>query len=191
MWIGAAPLRSTRSDERRRGGPAVRRESRGISIERGDGSLTVSVRTFRTGDLMHYVFGALATVFALTVLWVGAANGTLLDSFVTVPLILAGAAYGWFALTRRLNRRVLTVDGEMLTVSDGPLFTLAPDIELSVGDVGTIAGRKERRWVPPLSWYDVRHLEAAGASHPLFRNFTFEEDADRIRAALVSFLAKR
>ena len=169
----------------------MRGESRGISIERRDATLTVSVRTFRTGDLMHYVFAALATVVAVTVLWIGATNGTLLDSFVTVPLILAALAYGWFALTRLFNRRVLTVDAGTLTVSDGPLFSLAPDIELAVGDVGTITSRKERRWVPPISWYEVRHLEAVGAPDPLFRNLTFEEDADRIRAALVSFLAKR
>ena len=169
----------------------MRRESRGITIERGDGTLTVSVRTFRTGDLMHYVFGASATVIGLMVLWIGASNGTLLDSLVTVPLIVAGVAYGWFSLTRRLNRRVLAADSTTLTVSDGPLFSLAPEVTVPVGDVGTISSRKERRWVPPFSWYEVRHIEAAGMADPMFRNLTFEEDADRIRAALVSFLAKR
>jgi hypothetical protein len=166
-------------------------ESSGIAIERGDDTLTVSVRTFRTGDGMHYLFGALATVFAGLVLWIGAANGTLLDSFVTVPLIIAGLAYGWFALTRRINRRVLTAHTETLTVSNGPLFSLARSIEVPVGDVGTITSRKERRWVPPLSWYDVRHIEASGPSSALFRNLSFEEDADRIRAAVVSYLAGR
>ena len=116
----------------------MRRESRGITIERGDGMLTVSVRTFRTGDLMHYVFGALATLFALTVLWIGASNGTLLDSPVTVPLIVAGIAYGWFALTRRLNRRVLTADSATLTVSDSPLFSLASRIAEPVDAIGRI-----------------------------------------------------
>ncbi len=169
----------------------MRRESNGISIERGDGTLTVSVRTFRTGDFMHYVFGALATLFAGLVFWIGAANGTLFDSFATVPVIIAGFAYGWFALTRRMNRRVLTADAETLAVHDGPLFSLARPIDVPVGDVGTISSRKERRWVPPLSWYDVRHLEASGLPRALFRNLSFEEDADRIRAALVSFLAGR
>jgi hypothetical protein len=168
----------------------MHRESRGISIERGTGTLTVSVRTFRTGDLMHYLFGALATVLSLTVLWIGMTSGTLLDSFATVPLIIAGLAYGYFALTRRLNRRLLTVDSETLEVSDGPLYSVAPGVVVPVGGVGTITSRKVRRWVPPISWYDVRHIEAAGATDPLFRNLTFEEDADRIRAALVSFLAK-
>ena len=168
----------------------MRRESRGITIERGDGTLTVSVRTFRTGDMVHYVFGTLATLFALMVSWIGAINGTLFDSYATVPLILAGVAYGWFALTRRLNRRVLHADAETLAISDGPLFSLAPKVRVPAGEVGTIASRKERRWVPPLSWYDVRHIVAAGATSPLFRNLTFEEDADRIRAALVAFLAR-
>ncbi len=169
----------------------MNRESRGISIERDSDTLTVSVRTCRTGDWMHYVFGAIATAFALLVLWIGAANGTLLDSFVTVPLILAGLAYGWFVLTRRFNTRVLTVDAKAMTVGDGPLFSLAPSVDVPVAEVGTITTRKERRWVPPVTWYDVRHIEAAGAAHPLLRNLTSEDDADRIRAALVSFLAKR
>jgi hypothetical protein len=169
----------------------MRGEQKGITIERGDGTLTVSVRTCRTGDSVHYIFGALATAFALTVLWIAAVNGTLLGSFVTVPLIIAGIAYGWFALTRLLNRRVLTADSATLRVGDGPLFSLAPTLVVPVGDVGTISSRKERRWVPPISWYDVRHIEAAGVSDPLFRNLSFEADVDRIRAAVVSFLARR
>ncbi len=168
----------------------MNRESRSITIERDPDRLTVSVRTSRTGDFMHYVFGALATLFALLVLWIGVANGTLFDSLVTVPLILAGLAYGWFGLTRRFNTRVLTVDSEALKVRDGPLLSPARSIDVPVGEVGAVSTRKERRWVPPVSWYDVRHVEASGTATPLFRNLTFADDADRIRAALVSFLAK-
>jgi hypothetical protein len=56
--------------------------------------------------------------------------------------------------------------------------------------VGKITTREVRRWVPLLQWHRVSYVEAEGAPSPLFAAID-AEDATRIRAAIVSFLAAR
>ena len=171
--------------------PMRNTESQGITIDRADDRLTISVRTHRSGDFMHYAFGTIAVLFGAVVLWIGVSNGTLFASWMTLPVVLVCLSYGWFAFTRMVNRRVLTVDSGTLSIGDRPVFSLAPSVEVPVVAVGKITVRKERRWIPPVMWYQVSHVEAAGVPEPLFRNLTFEEDATRIKAALVSFLGRR
>ena len=66
-------------------------ESSGIKIDRSDDGLSIVMRTHRSGDFVHYVFGSLVTLSGVLVLWIGISNGTLLESWITIPLILAAA----------------------------------------------------------------------------------------------------
>lgn len=165
-------------------------ESDGIAIDRGDGRLTVSVRTHRSGDLVHYVFASIAVVFGAVVLWIGLAKGTLFGSWINLPLVAACLGYGWFALTRRINRRVLVLDAERLLITEGPLFTIGAAFAVPAATVGKITVRKERRWTPPVWWHEVFHVEATGSPDALFRNVSLEADANRISAALVAVLSR-
>ncbi len=165
-------------------------ESRGIAIDRSDGRLEVSVRTYRTGDFVHYAFGSLAVAFGVVVLWVGLAKGTLLGSWINLPLVAACLGYGWFALTRRINRRVLVLDAERLSISEGPLFTTGAAFEAPAATVGKVTVREERHWTPPIWWHEVFHVEATGSPDVLFRNINLEADATRIQAALVAALSR-
>lgn len=166
-------------------------ESAGIKIDRNGDSLTISMRTHRSGDFVHYVLGLLAAVFGVLVLWIGISNGTLLESWITIPLILLALGYSWFAATRAVNRRVLTISAGLMKVDDHPLFSLAPTFEMPITEVGKIEIRSERRWVPPIWWHEVSHVIAAGVPDVLFGNITNTEDASRIRAALVATLSGR
>ncbi len=163
--------------------------SAGISIDRNDDRLSIVIATHRSGDFVHYIFGSLATLFGITVFWIGLSNGTLFGSWITIPLILAALGYGWFALTRAFNRRVLTVSAGVLSVGDKPLFSLASGFEMSAVEVGKIEIRRKRRWVPAIWWHTVYHVTTAGAPDVLFAGISSEEDATRIRAALVAHLA--
>ena len=157
-------------------------------IEKASDRLTITVRARRSGDSAHYVLGALGTVFGLLILLIALGNGTLFDSWATLPLVIGGLVYGWFALTRLINRRVVTIDCEMLTVTEGPLPTFSSQVEVPMADMGKVTTRDERRWVPPLQWYGVSHVEAEGLRSPLFKALE-PDDASRVRAAIVSFVS--
>jgi hypothetical protein len=166
-------------------------ESKSIQIERTESRLTISVRTRRDGDVAHFVFGALSVLFASVVLWIALKNGTLLDSWVTLPLIVAGYGYGWFALTRITNRRKLQVDPTEVAVRTGPLPSLARGFRGPVDAVKNVRIRKEKRWVPPIWFFPVHHVESDGVAPIIFKGITSEADADRIKAAIVAQLSRQ
>lgn len=160
----------------------------GPVIERAEDFLSITMRTYRSGDWVHYIFGALTTGFALLIVAIGISNGTLFDSWITLLVALGGIAYGWFAITRFANHKVLTIAGDLLTVKHTPLPAFSRSIEVPLADLGRVVARQERIWIPPLQWHQVSHLEATGMSSPLFAALD-PEDANRIRAAIVAFLA--
>ena len=159
-------------------------------IERCAHELVISRSTRRPGDLAHFVLAPIGVALGGVVLFVGLQRGTLFDSWFTVVLLLAVGGYGWFALTRAVNRRTLTLGVGGLSVMDGPCPSLARRINAGVDEVGEIKARSSMRFTfPMISRYRVHHVEASGVEPPLFRSLADEAEATRIQAALVSFLA--
>ena len=123
-------------------------------------------------------------------LLVGRKRGRRLRSWITAGSSLVAVAYGWFALTRAVNERTLTLDSGGLSVTDGPCPSLAPHIHVPLDEVGEVRCRSSARpSVPTASRAPVHDVDASGVGPPLFTALADEAEADRIRAALVAFLA--
>jgi hypothetical protein len=160
-------------------------------IDRSEDSLTISVRTYRSGEFVHFVFAPLVVAFGALVLWIALTNGTLFESWVTLPLILTCLGYGWFALTKAFNRRTLTAGQEELRVSDGPVPSLARGADISMERLGSVRVRRQKRWIPPIWFRDVFHVDAGRVPRPLFKSLDSEEEATRIKAAVMAFRNRR
>ena len=150
-----------------------------------------SVRTYRSGDWGHYVLAIPATALGLLILWIGIANGTLTDSWTTPVIILGLLGYGWLALTKKVNQRTITLDGNRLRAWDGPLYTLANRVNTPVSEIGKLeTNERKRLTMPPTHFVKTYDVDARGVHGHLIKRLPTREEADRIRAGLSAAIAR-
>ncbi len=148
-----------------------------------------SARTYRPGDWAHYALAAPGVALAAVILWIAISNGTLADSWATPVIVVGLFAYGWFALTKRFNRRTITLDGERLRAWDGPLYTLASKVNVDVAGVGELETTERKRLtMPPTHLVKTYDVDARGVRGHLIKKLPSREEADRIRAGLSAAL---
>jgi hypothetical protein len=153
-----------------------------ITVTRQDGSVTVSRRTYRSGDFTHIIFSALATIMGLLVLWIAIDSGTVFDGIATPLVVGALLAYGYFGLTRITNRRTVTVDRGRIVAKDGPLPQFVRSLDAAIDEYGTVEVRSATRFTfPPISRYRLWYV-GGQMSPDLFRRLPSEEEAECIRA---------
>lgn len=165
--------------------------SSAISIERSDDGLVITRRTYRPGDFAHYLLAIPGFAIGILLLSIGISRQTLFDSWATPVVSLGLIAYGWFALTTRVNRRMIRVVRQRLTARDHPIPSLARRIDVPLDAVGPISVRRVNRLtMPPTQVVPKYHVEAEAVPGCLMKNLPTKEEADTVRAGLVSFLAK-
>ena len=148
-------------------------------------------RTYRPGDWAHYALAAPGVVIALIVLWAAINNGTMADSRATPVVIVGLLGYGWFALTKKFNRRTVTLDAERLRVWDGPLLSFANKTSVPIEEIGLIETSVVRRLtMPPTQIVKTYLVEARGVRGPIIKRLQTAEEADAVRAGLVNTLAR-
>ena len=148
-------------------------------------------RTYRPGDWAHYALAAPGVVIGAIVLWAAINNGTLTESRATPVVIVGLLGYGWFALTKKFNRRTVTLDSERLRVWDGPLLSFANRVSVPIDEIGLIETSVVRRLtMPPTQIVKTYRVEARGVRGPIIKGLQTEEEADAIRAGLVNTLAR-
>jgi len=153
-----------------------------------DGVLTLQRRTYRSGDFVHVVFSFLAAVFAVLFLVITLANGTIFDGFFIPGVILVLAAYGYFGLTRLMNRRTVTIQTGHVTAKDGPIPQFLRSVDSSLDDLGSVSVRSSTRWtVPPISSYVIYNVRSQRGPD-LFRRLPTEDEATYVVAAIDSFV---
>ena len=148
-------------------------------------------RTYRPGDWAHYALAAPGIAVGLIVLWAAVSNGTLADSRATPVVIVGLFGYGWFALTKKYNRRTVILDSERLRVWDGPLLSFANRVSVPIEEIGLIETRVVRRLtMPPTHIVKYYLVEARGVRGPIIKKLQTAEEADSVRAGLVNTLAR-
>lgn len=154
-------------------------------------TLTLERRSWRSGDGAHVVFSALLLVFGLLVLAIAIQNGTLFDGPVTPILVLAGFGYGYFGLTRMVNRRTVTVATGRITARDGPLPLFVRTVDTDLESYGKVEVRSAMRLTfPPTSRYRLYYV--GGETAPdLFRRLPTEDEAKHAVARIRSFTTSR
>jgi hypothetical protein len=152
-----------------------------------DGVLTLQRRTYRSGDFVHVVFSIVAAFFAGMFLLITVANGTLFDGFFIPGVIMALAWYGYFGLTRLMNRRTVTIHNGHVTAKDGPLPQFVRSIDTSLEDLGPLSVKSSKRWTfPPISAF-VIHNAHTQRGPDLFRRLPTEDEARYAVARIESF----
>lgn len=152
-----------------------------------DGVLTITRRTYRSGDFTHIIFSVFATLFGLLFLWIAIANSTLFDGFVAPIVILALLAYGYFGLTRIVNRRTVRVGNGRVTAKDGPLPQFIRSVSADQGEYGMVEVRSAMRFTfPPTSKYRVYYVGGEIAPD-LFRRLLDEDEAKYAMTAYRAF----
>ena len=102
------------------------------------------------------------------------------DSWFTPVAILALLAYGWFALTKKVNRRTITVDSERLRAWDGPLYSLARKISVPVEEVGRLeTNRRSTLTMPPTQIVRTFSVDARGVRGHIIKKLPTKEEADK------------
>ncbi|MEA2024152.1 MAG: hypothetical protein U9N79_07650 [Actinomycetota bacterium] len=154
------------------------------SIE--NGVLMIQRRTYRSGDFVHVIFSFFAALFAILFLVVTIANDTLFDGLSTPIVILVLASYGYFGLTRLVNRRTVTVTGSHVAAKDGPLPQLIRSVDADLARYGKVEVRSAMRFTfPPTTRYRLYYVGGEMAPD-LFRRLHDENEAKyavaRIRA---------
>lgn len=154
-----------------------------------DGVLTITRRTYRSGDFVHILFSAFATLFGLTFLWIAIENDTLFDGASTLIVILVLLVYGYFGLTRIVNRRIVQIANGRITARDGPLPQLVRFVDADLAEYGKVRTRSAMRFTfPPTSKYRLYYV--GGEVGPdLFRRLREEDEAKYAVARIRSFLA--
>ena len=152
-----------------------------------DGVLTITRRTYRSADFTHIIFGFFAALFGLFFLWITIANSTLFDGFVTPIVILALLGYGYFGLTRIVNRRTVSVGNGRVAAKDGPLPQFMRSVDADQGDYGKVEVRSAMRFTfPPISKYRLYYVGGEIAPD-LFRRLLDEDEAKYAMAVYGAF----
>jgi len=152
-----------------------------------NGVLTIRRRTYRSGDFVHVIFSFFATVFAVLFLIIAISNDTLFDGLSVPIVIIVLAAYGYFGLTRLVNRRTVTVDIGRIRAKDGPVPQLIRTIDADVADVGQLSVESSKRWTfPPISTYRVYRVATEDGSD-LFRRLPTEDEAQYVVQKMRAF----
>jgi hypothetical protein len=148
-------------------------------------------RTYRPGDWAHYVLAVPGVAIGLIVLWAAVSNGTLSDSRATPVVIIGLLGYGWFTLTKKFNRRTVTLDAERLRIWDGPLLSFANRASVPIEEIGRIDTSVVRRLtMPPTQIVKTYRVEARGVRGPIVKKLQTAEEADAVRAGLVNTLER-
>jgi hypothetical protein len=154
-----------------------------------DGVLTIQRRTYRSGDFVHVIFSLFAALFAVLFLIIAIANDTLFDSLSAPIVIIALTAYGYFGLTRLVNRRTVTVDNGYITAKDGPVPQFVRTIDSDMADLGRLSVDSSKRWAfPPISTYRVYEV-IVEAGPDLFRRLPTEDEAEYVVSKIEAFTA--
>ncbi|MFV9672342.1 MAG: hypothetical protein ACNYZH_03885 [Acidimicrobiia bacterium] len=152
-----------------------------------DGILTITRRTYRSGDFVHVIFGFFAALFGFLFLWIAIANSTLFDGFVTPVVIVALVAYGYFGLARIVNRRTVRVGNGRVAAKDGPLPQLMRSVDADQGEYGPVEVRSAMRFTfPPTSKYRLYYVGGEIAPD-LFRRLRDEDEAKYVVARYLAF----
>jgi len=152
-----------------------------------DGVLTIQRRTYRSGDFVHVIFSFFAALFAVLFLIIAIANDTLVDGLSIPIVIIALTAYGYFGLTRLVNRRVVTVSKARVTAKDGPLPQFIRSIDADIADAGPISVESSKRWTfPIISSYQVYGV-AAASGPDLFRRLRSGGEAEYVVSKIEAF----
>ena len=147
--------------------------------------------TRRPGDWVHHALAGPGVVLGLIVLWVAIKNNTLVDSWATPVVIVGLLSYGWFALTRRFNRRTVTLDSERLRAWDGPLYSLARTISVPIAEIGRVEITEvTRTTMPPIALVKSYNVHILGVGGSIVRRLPTRDEADKIRAGLVNTLER-
>jgi len=152
-----------------------------------DGVLTIRRRTYRPGDLVHVLFGGIAALVAVLLGVIATTNSTLTSGLATPAVIAAAAAYAYFALTRVVNRRTVTVRGGRVTAKDGPLPQFVRSVDAPIDEYGKTTVRSVMRFTfPPTHRY--RLYSVGGDTAPdLFRRLPTEDEAKYAAARYNAF----
>ena len=149
------------------------------------------MRTYRSGDWMHYALALPAVAIGLLILWVAIGNGTLVDSWATPVVVVVLLGYSWFALTKKLNRRTITLDTARLRAWDGPLPSLANKVNVPIDDIRQIDTAVVRSLtMPPTSIVKTYRVEVGGVRGPIVKKLPTQAEADAVRAGLVNTLER-
>ncbi len=152
-----------------------------------DGVLTIQRRTYRSGDFVHVIFSFFAALFAVLFLIIGVANDTLFDGLSIPIVIIALTAYGYFGLTRLVNRRTVTVSKVRATAKDGPLPQFVRSVDAGLDEYGKVTVRSVMRFTfPPTSKYRLYYVGGEMAPD-LFRRLHSEDEAKYAAAAITAF----
>lgn len=152
-----------------------------------DGVLTIQLRTYRSGDFVHVIFSFFAALFAVLFLIIAIANDTLFDGLSIPIVIIALTAYGYFGLTRPVNRRTVTVSKARVAARDGPLPQFARSVKAELDDYGRVRVRSAMRFTfPPISRYRLYYVGGEMAPD-LFRRLRSEDEAKYAAAAITAF----
>ncbi len=155
-----------------------------------DGLLTITRRTYRSGDFVHVVFSFFAAMFAILFFLIVVANDTLFDGPSAPIVIIVLASYGYFGMTRLVNRRKVTVSRGVVTARDGPFPLFIRTIDSDIGDLGRLSAESSRRWTfPPISTYRVysAHTERGP---DLFRRLPSRDEAAYAVATIQAFVGQ-
>ena len=113
------------------------------------------------------------------------------DLSITGFIILGLLGYGWLALTKKVNRRTITLDGDRLRAWDGPLYTLANRVNTPLGEIGKLeTNERKRLTMPPTHFVKTYDVDARGVHGHLIKRLPTREEADRIRAGLSAAIAR-
>jgi hypothetical protein len=152
-----------------------------------DGVLTIRRPTYRRGDFVHVIFASFAVVFALLFLFISLIHGTLLRS-LTIPLvILVLAAYGYFGLTRVVNRRTVQISQGRVTASDGPMPQIGRRIDRDLKASTPFSVESSKRFTfPTTTTYRIYRVDTRSGPD-LFRRLPTEGEADYVLATIEAF----
>lgn len=153
-----------------------------------DGVLTIQRRTYRSGDFVHVIFSGFAVLFAVLFLYMGIAFGTLFDALTFPIVILLLLAYGYFGVTRLVDRRTVTVSQGVVTARDGPLPLLVRTIDSNISDLGRLSVESSPRWTfPPIMTYRVYSAHTENGPD-LFRRLRSRGEAAFAVATIQAFV---
>ncbi|MEN8234875.1 MAG: hypothetical protein ABFR89_08135 [Actinomycetota bacterium] len=156
-----------------------------------NGVLTITRRTYRSGDFTHILFSGFAALFAVLFLWIAIANDTLFDGISAPIVILVLLGYGYFGLTRIVNRRTVTVGDGRVTAKDGPLPQFVRSVDADLGEYGKVEARSAMRFTfPPISKYRLYYVGGEMAPD-LFRRLPTEDEAKYVVARYRAFTSGR
>ena len=155
-----------------------------ITVTREDGKVTISRRSYRSGDFVQILFGFFAGLFGVTFLWISIDAGTLFDGVVSPIVILVLLGYAYFGATRITNRRTVVIADGRISAKDGPLPQFVRSVDTSIPDYGNVTTRSASRFTfPPTHRYALWYVGAKGRVD-LFRRLPEENEAKVIQAVV-------